>query len=352
MTKRRHVGIRDVAREAGVSITTVSHALNEKGGVSEATRLRVREVAERLGYRPDPRGRQLASGRTGLIALTVSLPDGVHAPVEEFLHNAHLIDAATATAIARGLALVVVPAGEATIWDRLPLDGLIVVDPVPDDPSVRELRNRALPIVTVGKLPEGDLDTRVVDNDYTTGTVAMLEHLVGAGARRVGMVALSVGESYETESIAAYRSWAAGRDMDPWIHTTEHVDWASPRAWGALDEIARATAVACLDAPDAPDALYCLSESYAIALLAVCKERGVDVPGDVMVATLADRGLTERTTPPLTSLELFPRDLGTAAAEMVAGLVDGTLVDPAPITVATKVVARASSGRTRVGSDA
>ena len=49
------------------------------------------------------------------------------------MHNAHLIDAATAT-VARGLALVIVPSGEATIWDRLPLDGLIVVDPVPDDP--------------------------------------------------------------------------------------------------------------------------------------------------------------------------------------------------------------------------
>ena len=96
MTERRHVGIRDVARTAGVSITTVSHALNEKGGVSAETRARVRAVAEELGYRPDPRGRQLASGRTGLVALTVSMPDGVHALIEEFAHNANLIDAALA----------------------------------------------------------------------------------------------------------------------------------------------------------------------------------------------------------------------------------------------------------------
>ena len=153
MPERRHVGIRDVARAAGVSITTVSHALNEKGGVSEETRRRVREVATELGYRPDPRGRQLASGRTGLIALTVSMPDGVHAPVEEFAHNANLIDAATSTAIARGLALVIVPAGEVSIWDRLPLDGLIVVDPVPDDPAIREL-GRGTPIVTSARCRE------------------------------------------------------------------------------------------------------------------------------------------------------------------------------------------------------
>ena len=103
MSERRHVGIRDVAQAAGVSITTVSHALNGKGSVSDGTQRRVREVADRLGYRPDPRGRQLASGRTGLIAITVSMPDGVRARVEEFAHNAALIDSATASAIARGL---------------------------------------------------------------------------------------------------------------------------------------------------------------------------------------------------------------------------------------------------------
>jgi DNA-binding LacI/PurR family transcriptional regulator len=345
MTEQRHVGIRDVARAAGVSITTVSHALNEKGGVSEDTRRRVREVAERLGYRPDPRGRQLASGRTGLIALTVSLPDGVHAPVEEFLHNAHLIDAATATAIARGLALVIVPAGEATIWDRLPLDGLIVVDPVPDDPAVRELANRAVPIVTIGKLPQGGAQARVVDNDYSAGTAAMLDHLIDAGARRVGVLALSVGESYEAESLAEYRAWSARRVQQPWVHTSAHVDWSSPRVWVDFEEIASTAAKECLEAPDVPDALYCLSESYALALVSACRERGIDVPGDMMVATLADLGLAERSTPPLTTLELHPRDLGAAASEMLADLVDGTVSDPAPVIVPTRVVARESTAR-------
>jgi DNA-binding LacI/PurR family transcriptional regulator len=64
-----------------------------------------------------------------------------------------------------------------------------------------------------------------------------------------------------------------------------------------------------------------------------------------MVATLSDRGLADGTNPPLTSLELHPRDLGTAAAEMLADLVEGTVTDPSPVTISTKVVPRASTAR-------
>jgi DNA-binding LacI/PurR family transcriptional regulator len=309
------------------------------------TRRRVRAVAEELGYRPDPRGRQLASGRTGLVALTVSLPDGVHALIEEFEHNANLIDAAISTAVARGLALVIVPAGDSTIWERLPLDGVIVVDPVPDDPVVHEMRNRPAPIVTVGRLLGGRVDTLVVDNDYTAGTTMMLDHLVEAGARRVGMVAPGAGESFEADSLAAYRAWCAARDAAPWTYVADDVDWSSPRAWGQLESIGRAAAVACLDRGDVPDALYCLAEAFAGGVLAECAARGLDVPGDVMVASMSDRGLTARADPPLSTLDLHPRDLGTAAANLLSDLVEGTVADPDPVTVPVTLVPRASTAR-------
>jgi DNA-binding LacI/PurR family transcriptional regulator len=345
MTPRRHVGIRDVARAAGVSITTVSHALNEKGGVSEGTRQRVRAVADELGYRPDPRGRQLASGRTGLVALTVSLPDGVHVLVEEFAHHADLIDAATKTAVARGLALVVVPAGDSTIWDRLPLDGTIVVDPVPDDPALGEMRGRSVPIVTVGRLPGGGVDTLVVDNDYEGGTVLMLDHLVEAGAQRIGMIGAGTGESYEADILGAYRRWCAEHVMETWISLADDVDWSSPRAWAELETICRATAASCLDRDDVPDALFCLAESFAVGVLTECAARGLDVPNDVMVSSMADRGLTGRTEPPLTALDLHPRHLGTVAAQTLADLVEGVVIDPDPVTVPVTLVTRESTAR-------
>ena len=66
MAAGRRVSIKDVAREAGVSVTTVSHALNGKGRLNPDTRERVRSVARQLGYTPNPAARSLVSGRTGL----------------------------------------------------------------------------------------------------------------------------------------------------------------------------------------------------------------------------------------------------------------------------------------------
>jgi transcriptional regulator with XRE-family HTH domain len=74
MARDHRISIKDVAREADVSVTTVSHALNDKGRLNPDTRQRVRDVAERLGYKPNPAARSLVSGKTGLIAVIPSLP--------------------------------------------------------------------------------------------------------------------------------------------------------------------------------------------------------------------------------------------------------------------------------------
>ncbi|MFC6519069.1 LacI family DNA-binding transcriptional regulator [Undibacterium arcticum] len=68
-TELRRLTIRDVAREAGVSLTTVSHSLNDRGYVDPATRAKVKRIAEQLGYRPNLRAQRLRTGRANCIAL-------------------------------------------------------------------------------------------------------------------------------------------------------------------------------------------------------------------------------------------------------------------------------------------
>src|SRR3954470_1265251 len=178
------VSIRDVAREAGVSVTTVSHALNGKGRLNPETRERVRDVADRLGYRPNPAARSLVSGRTGLIAAVPSLPPGLNIEFSEFAFFSELIAAATGVAVGRDNALVVSPpAADWFVWDRVPLDGVIVIEPVPAGPALPDLRRRGLPFVTVSADPSGGDRDAVVRSDDLGGVTRMLDHLVDAGAQ-------------------------------------------------------------------------------------------------------------------------------------------------------------------------
>lgn len=314
---RRRVGIKDVAQAAGVSITTVSHALSGKGRLTDATRERVRRVAADLGYTPHPSARSLASGRTGMIATVVSLPGNAPIAFTQIDYYVALMNAATRTAVGHGYALVVAPstAGPQT-WSRLPLDGVIVIDPADGDPTLPMLRGRGAPIVFVGRDPHGDPSDLVVENDRAAATRSVLDHLVEAGAGRVGVIALRTFETFSEDAVSAYLTWCAERGAEPCVHTVDADSTATPTEL-------RAGATSFLEDADRPDAVFCLYERQAVELLAAAVEAGVAVPDDLLVATIAEMGLAASSQPGLTTLELNQDRLGEAAATLLVDALEG-----------------------------
>lgn len=314
---QRRVGIKDVAEAAGVSITTVSHALSGKGRLTDETRERVRRIASDLGYTPHPVARSLASGRTGMIATVVSLPGNAPIAFTQIDYYVALMNAATRAAVGRGFALVVAPstAGPET-WGRLPLDGVIVIDPADGDPTLPMLRGRGSPIVFVGRDPHGRSDDLVVENDRRAATRSVLDHLSDAGARRVGLIGLRTFETFSEDAIAAYRAWCAERDAGPFVHTIDADSTATPSEFraGANSFLARA---------DRPDGVFCLYERQAVELLAAAREAGVEVPGDLVVATIAEVGLAGSAHPGVTTLELNQDRLGEVAASLLIDVLEG-----------------------------
>ncbi|HEX6331152.1 MAG TPA: LacI family DNA-binding transcriptional regulator [Actinomycetota bacterium] len=340
MARQKAVGIKDVAREAGVSITTVSHALSGKGRLPEETRLRVRRVAAELGYTPNAAARSLAGGRTGLLATYVSLPGNAPLAFTEIEYYVDVINAATAAAIERGYALVVAPttAGDET-WSRLPLDGAVVIDPAEGDPSLAALRERHLALVLIGRDLHGSPDDVVVQNDRAAGTRTVLDHLARRGARRVGVLTFETYESFSEDAVDEYRAWCSRRRQVPVVLAAT----ADPTA-GA--EAFRRGARVVFDLPETerPDAVFCLYEGLGAEVLALAADRGVSVPGDLMVAAIAEMGLAETTIPTLTTLELDQAALGATAAELLMDLVEG---EPASSVrdLPTRLVPRDSTAR-------
>jgi DNA-binding LacI/PurR family transcriptional regulator len=335
------VSIRDVAREAGVSVTTVSHALNGKGRLNPDTRRRVREVADRLGYRPNPAARSLVSGRTGLIAAVPSLPPGLGFGFTDFGFFSELITAATGVAIDREQALVVAPPGASWfLWDRVPLDGVIVIEPFVGEPALPDLRRRGVPFVTIGPdptAPERDAIVRADDHD---GTHRLLDHLAEAGGARVAMLGPPPMNAFTRDSTEMYRRWCArtGRPELLEVVAIEAVMADPDHAYAAaLDRL--------LGRVPPPDALFVPIELAGVHVLEALQSSGVRIPEDLLLATTHDAGRGLATTPQLTALEWNYPELGRRAAGLLLDLIDGTATAPCEVVVPTTVVPRGSTAR-------
>jgi DNA-binding LacI/PurR family transcriptional regulator len=335
----RRVSIKDVAREAGVSVTTVSHALNGKGRLNPATRRRVQDVAERLGYRPNPAARSLVSGKTGLIAVVASLPADVE--MTDFGYYTEVIGAASGAAIARDYALVVAPpAGSTFVWDRVPLDGVIVVDPIEGEAALPILRERSIPFVTIGRDPSGHERDAVVAADDVAGARTVFDHLADAGGARVALISIPPVYSFIRDTIDAYRSWCDERGV-PQVHRVPSVEDMVLRKEAALGAIVDEL----LAQPEPPDAIYCPIERLGLAVAAAVLAHGVRIPEDLMLVTTHDVGRAADADPPITTLEWDHGALGRRSAGVLLDMIEGTRTAPLVEIVKTTLVGRTSTAR-------
>lgn len=310
----KNVNIRDVARLAGVSPTTVSHALGGKRPVSAATRKRVRDAAERLGYRPHPGARSLKAGGTGVLALcavNVTSPTVSAADMEYYFK---LIKGVTEGMYGSELALVVIPESESGVyWDRLLLDGAIVADPIAADPNIRALRALHVPHVTIGRDPDSPDEGYWVDGDAAAATRLFLDHLAAQGARSIAAVTWMTSDYWTQASVSAYHAWCKEHRRRPRLEIVPADN----------DAALRETASRLLAPGSRPDAVYGLYELPAIAVLRRAAELGIDVPGEIMVAAPSDFGLGATSSPPMTTLDYRAEEHGREAARMLVQLVRG-----------------------------
>jgi DNA-binding LacI/PurR family transcriptional regulator len=328
MQGHRTVSIKDVARAAGVSTTTVSHALNDKGRLPARTREHVRKVADELGYRPSAIARGLVSGRTGVLGLAVSVPGPVSDSFASIQYFAQVINGATAKATARGHALVVVPAdGNGEVWQRVAVDGAVVVDPVAGDPDPDAIRAQGLPVVTIASEPGRVQAGWCVDNDTDHGIAMVMDHFVEQGARHPMVLTWEWHDAFTDGSIDAYRRWCDARSIEPHVVAIETRDLAT-----AFD-VAEQRAGELVADGAAHDAVFALYEPLGATVLRAASEQGIAVPADLLVAAARDTGVGRTTLPTLTALEFQPERLG---AEAIALLID-RLEDPA-MEATTRIV--------------
>jgi DNA-binding LacI/PurR family transcriptional regulator len=338
LAMKKRVSIHDVATAAGVSATTVSHALNGKGRMAPATRDRIKAVATELGYRPHPGASNLAGGRTGLLGLAVSQARGLSFAVGDFAYFMQLMGAATQAALDRGFALVLVPVvpDGPDPFERVNVDGAIIIDPVADDDVVRRLRERGLPVVTTGRVPGESAPGRWVDNDHVAGTRGLLGHLERAGATRIAHVTTAPITSFTQDTLEEYNAWMASRGV-PGQVVVARGDLTEDAGFAAAEQL--------LDGPEPPDAIFATLDRLALGVLRAAQHRGLVVPDDLLIAGYTDSDAARWTRPSLTAMRLNPDEIGRRAVELLVT----TLDEPAAeqhVHVPTRLLPRASTRRT------
>ncbi|UQW99388.1 LacI family DNA-binding transcriptional regulator [Streptomyces sp. RerS4] len=331
--------IADVARVAGVSRTTVSHALNGLGKVDPRTRERIKQVAAELGYRPNLRAQRLRRGQAKAIALASSMPFAVAGGTSRLGFYMEVAAAAAESALVHGYALVLVPpVRSGSGLHSVDIDGAIVVEPDVDDPAVALLRERGLPYVALGRPVSPREEAPYVDLRGGPVTEMLLAHLREQGARRPALLIGSGGRHSSVDAREAYERTAARYGWEPIVATASE-------AGGERAGYERCAAL--LAEHPGIDAVCALVDVFAVGAVRAIRESGRSVPDDVMVVTRYD-GLRARTCDPLlTAVDLHLDRAAADAVELLLGRLRGGAA--ATVSVATppapRLVVRASSLR-------
>ena len=323
--------IRDVARAAGVSVATVSRALNGATNVLPETRQRIEDAARALRFTPSGAARSLITRRTDTIGAL--LPD-LHG--EYFSELIRGIDQA---ARARGLHLLVSSshgnADEAAAALRAMngrVDGLLVMSPHADADFLRHNLPGSLPAVLLNSgIDLEDHASFVIDN--LGGATTMTRHLVASGRQRVAFITGAQGNDEAAQRLAGYRA-----GLKPGMREMVFDgDFSEEAGWAAGRRIA--------NHKPRPDAVFAANDMMAVGCMAALHEAGLRVPDDVAVAGFDDIPIARYVTPALTTIRVPIAALGAAALDALVKAVE-TPQSQARHTVVTPVelVVRRSCG--------
>ncbi|WP_105566486.1 LacI family DNA-binding transcriptional regulator [Microbacterium halophytorum] len=332
--RTRRIGIRDVAEHAGVSIATVSNALNRPQRVSDATRTRVSAAVEQLGYAPSPAARMLRAQKSGLIGMTVI---NIRNPF-----FGALISGAEQAAAARSMRVFSgnVSDSAQTEKDHLGLfrsvhvEGALITPFGDTSSAIRSLRSHGIPVVLVDGADEtGTLSSVSFDNRTAADMVA--RHLLETGRRRVLFLGSrrELAQVRDREDGAREVLAAAGSTM-----AAERLHRTDPEA--GLEYGAKLAAGA---AGDLPDAIICSNDHLAAGLVRALVDGGVRVPEDVAVVGYDDTPLSRVAAVPLTSIRQPAVDMGRRAAELLLGAIGRSPEPRQNVVYAPELVIRAST---------
>ncbi|PIC00524.1 LacI family DNA-binding transcriptional regulator [Caulobacter sp. X] len=309
------VTIVDIAREAGVSIKTVSRVINREEGVGEETRARVQALVDRLGYRPNVSARSLSSRRSYLIGAIFMRVGAYHYVGEVQVGAMRACRRAGYHLVVEQVRPPETVGGVQRFAEGLRdarFDGVVLTPPTCDDPEVLAAVEAAgLPYVRIAPHREFERSPYVFMDDQKAAREQTLR-LWNMGHRRIAFIDGPADHGSATRRRLGYLEAMRDRGVEPrpeWIAKGEFLSLSGFNATEAL-----------LRLPERPTAIFAANDEMAVGALAAAAKNGLSVPRDLSVVGFDDTPSAEAAWPRLTTIHQPTAEMAEAAVEM---LIDG-----------------------------
>ena len=296
--------IRDIAHEAGVSVSAVSHAFNRPEEISSNLRERIMRAAQARGYRPDPRARGLRRNESSLIALLItdlanafnaSLATSIQHVISEEGYHLVVLNSATRDDEYRSL--------DAVSHERM-AGAIVPAFHLPPDELIQRANGR--PVVFTTDTHESFAGP-TVRTDNRAAAYAATSYLARTGHRRIAHITGPLDTPPGYQRCAGYRSALSDLHLGAPLEATGDFVFATGRH--AMEEL--------LAVPNPPDAVFAANDVLAFGALSVLQEQGIAVPNQIAVVGFDNVQDAAWSNPPLTTIDHNPGLIGSTAAHLL-----------------------------------
>ncbi|HHV80827.1 TPA: LacI family transcriptional regulator [bacterium] len=310
----RRVNIQEVAKEAGVSPSTVSRALNGFPGISEKTRERIVEIARKLNYRPNYRGQILTTQSTKNIGLLITDIANPFFP--------ELVMGAEEYASKSGYTVLLGNTSESEeketnyldFFSRGPVDGIIISASRVSNEHIIMLAEEGLPIVVINRILEHP-KISYVSTDMEKGGYLATMHLLRLGHSKIAFINGPKHSEVSQRRLEGYKKALKEAGID---YNSDLISFNVPVSESGYKE-----AIKLLCTGEAPTAIFTYNDVMAFGVIKAAKELGIKIPEELSVVGFDDIFFSSFTDPPLTTIKQFKEELGRMAVELLFKLMEG-----------------------------
>ncbi len=274
-TDKKNLSIEDVARLAGVSITTVSRVINKIGTVKEKNRIKVLDAIKQLNYQPSVLAQRLATGRSNVVSLVIPRYEGMFYS----FYVLELIRGIGTLCEVLKLDLLLTLTDNRSALNMRGVGGVIFADIIGNRTQLESVVEAGIPCVLINN-EVADLQVDCLSVDNAAGGVAAVDYLFKLGHRRIAHISGDVVSQAAAQRLEGYRAGLKKHGIDVEESLIFKTDYSRGQARQAAEEMLRM--------PQPPTAVFVASDAMALEVMAVARELGKVIPRDLSIVGFDD----------------------------------------------------------------